>query len=375
MKIFNMWYDSGVVGENMNQLESARNKIDAIDKQMADLYEQRMDAVKDVIQYKMENDLPVYDGSREERILLRNSGYIKNPDYAPYYVDFMKAVMNNSKDFQRSLQAQDIVAYCGIKGSFSYMTSEKLFPGNPKMALSSFEDVFEAVVEKRAQYGVIPFENTNSGLVGEVLDALSKYPVYIIQTTHQKIEQCLLGLPQATLKDVEWVYSKDQALSQTKVFLQELGVQTVAYPNTAMAAQYVAGQKDIHKAAIGAKENAALYGLKVLASKIEENVQNTTKFLVIGLEPSLKGERFSLCIVTKHEAGSLAKIINAFGRYGLNMQEIQSRPIKGRPFEYFFYIESDGNLEDANVKDCLKSIEEVSESIKILGNYILKEEE
>lgn len=359
----------------MNLLEEARLKIDQIDKEMAKLYEQRMDAVKDVITYKIQNDLPVYDGSREQRILLKNSKYIQNPDYEPYYIDFMKSVMNNSKDFQRSLQAQDIVAYCGVKGAFAHMTSEKLFPGNPKMGLSSFEDVFEAVVQKRAEYGVIPFENTNSGLVGEVLDALSVYPVYIQKTMNQKIEQCLLGLPEATLKDVEWVYSKDQALSQAKVFLQELGVKTVAYPNTAMAAQFVANEKDIHKAAIGAKENASLYGLKVLASKIQENNNNTTKFMVIGLEPSNSGSRFSLCLTTKHESGSLARIINVIGKYGLNMQSIQSRPIKGRPFEYFFYMELDGNLDDENVKACLNAINEVCESVKILGNYTLKEEE
>ena len=359
----------------MNQLEEARIKIDRIDKEMAALYEERMDAVKNVIQYKIENDLPVYDGKREEKILLKNRKYIQNPDYEAYYIDFLKKVMDNSKDFQRSLQAQDIVAYCGVKGAFAHMTSETLFPGNPKMGLSSFEDVFEAVVQKRAEYGVIPFENTNSGLVGEVLDALSVYPVYIQETYNQTIEQCLLGMPNATLKDIEWVYSKDQALSQAKVFLHELGVQTVAYPNTAMAAQFVANEKDIHKAAIGAKENASLYGLKILATKIEENAQNTTRFMVIGLEPKQDGDRFSMCLVTKHESGSLARIINVIGDYGLNMQSIQSRPIKGKPFEYFFYIELDGNLKDEKVQACIASIKEVCESVKILGNYVLKEDE
>lgn len=92
----------------------------------------------------------------------------------------------------------------------------------------------------------------------------------------------------STLKDVEWVYSKDQALSQSKEFLKELNVQTVAYPNTAMAAQYISAQKDVHKAAIGAKENAELYGLKVLATNIQENTTNTTRFLVIGLKPQIQ---------------------------------------------------------------------------------------
>ena len=149
----------------MNELDQARKEIEAIDSQMASLYEQRMDAVKHVISYKMENNLPVYDKQREEKLIEKNRKYIKNPDYELYYVDFLKHVMENSKDFQRSLQSQDIVAYCGIKGAFAHMTCEKLFPQSHTMGLSSFEDVFDAVVQKRAQYGVIPFENTNSGLV------------------------------------------------------------------------------------------------------------------------------------------------------------------------------------------------------------------
>lgn len=359
----------------MNELEQARKDIEVIDKEMAKLYEQRMDAVKHVIHYKMENNLPVYDKNREDRLIEKNRKYIQNTEYEPYYIDFLKHVMNISKEYQKSLQAQDIVAYCGIKGAFAHMTCQKLFPSNPSIGLSTFEDVFEAVVQKKAQYGIIPFENTNSGLVGEVLDALNAYPVYIQETYNLKVEQCLLGLPEATLKDIDIVYSKDQALSQARVFLQQLNVQTIAYPNTAMAAQYVANEKDIHKAAIGAKENASFYGLKVLATNIEENSQNTTKFMVIGLQPSKKGNRFSLSLVIEHKAGSLAQVIDVIGRHGLNMQCIQSRPIKGRPFEYFFYIELDGNLKEEKVKSCLNDLENICESVKILGNYILKEDE
>lgn len=358
----------------MNELEQARKEIECIDEEMARLYEQRMDAVRHVISYKMENNLPIFDSKREGTLIERNRKFIQNKEYEPYYVDFLKNVMDNSKDFQRSLQAHDVVAYCGIKGAFAHTVCEKLFPSNPLMSLSSFEDVFEAVVQKKAQYGVIPFENTNSGVVGEVLDNLNSYPVYIQETYNLKVEQCLLGLPGATLKDIEWVYSKDQALSQAKAFLQALDVQTVAYPNTAMAAQFVSNQQDIHIAAIGAKENASLYGLKVLASHIEENNQNATKFMVIGLDKPTKGNRFSISLVIEHTSGSLAQIIDLIGKHKLNMECIQSRPIKGRPFEYFFYIEIDGNLNDDNVKDCLNEIDKVCESLKILGNYRLKED-
>lgn len=353
----------------MNQLKKARETINQIDKEIAFLYEKRMDAVKEVLDYKKKNDLPIFDASREQEVIEKNSTRIQNPEYVEFYKAFLKHVMDNSKDYQRTMLSQDVVAYAGVKGAFSQIMAERLYPGNRKMNLKNFEDVFKSVVEKKAQYGVIPFENTNSGLVGEVLDALLDYPVYIQGIYDLKVEQCLLGTPEATLKDIEWVYSKDQALWQAKDFLKELGVQTVSYPNTAMAAQYVASENDKTKAAIGAKENADLYGLKVLATQIEANTENTTRFLVIGLEPLTSGNRFSVLLTAKHTSGSLARIIEVIAEHHINMESIQSRPIKGRPFEYFFFIEMDGDTQ--NAKACLKEMEKNCESLKILGTYSL----
>lgn len=358
--------------DKMNQIEKARLEIDSVDKEIARLYEKRLDAVKEVLEYKKANALPILDAGREDAIIEKNQKYIQNKEYVDSYIDFMKKVMSNSRDFQQTLLSSDVVAYAGVKGAFSQIVASRMFPAEKKLNYTNFEDVFKAVVNKDAQYGIIPFENTNSGLVGEVLDALLEYPVYIQQVVDQRVEQCLLGVENATLKDVEWVYSKDQALAQSKVFLKGLNVQTVAYPNTAMAAQYVASQNDVRKAAIGAKENADLYGLKILAENIEENISNTTRFIVIGLEPQTQGNRFSVCLIVKHQSGALARIIETIAQHGLNMQSIQSRPIKNRPFEYFFFIEMDGNLEMKNTRGCLKDIKKVTQSVKYLGTYSLK---
>lgn len=353
----------------MNKLENARKTINQIDQEMAALYEKRMNAVQEVLAYKKENGLPVFDASREQEVIERNLEHIQNPDYKLFYKDFLHHVMENSKDYQKTLLSEDVVAYAGVQGAFSQIMAQRLYPENRKLNLKNFDEVFKSVVEKKAQYGVIPFENTNSGSVGEVLDALLEYSVYIQGIYDLKVEQCLLGTMDATLKDIEWVYSKDQALWQAKDFLKELGVQTVSYPNTAMAAQYVASEQDKTKAAIGAKENAQLYGLKVLASQIEAHTENTTRFLVIGLEPMSKGNRFSVILSVKHQSGSLARIIEIIARYHINMESIQSRPIKGKPFEYFFFIEMDGDLNNAQA--CLKDIEKNCESLKVLGTYAL----
>lgn len=354
----------------MNQLEEARKEIDAVDREMAKLYTRRLDAVTKVLQYKKEHGLPILDSKREVQVIEKNVDQIENPHYKRPYRDFVKMMMRNSREYQQTLLSNDVIAYCGVKGAFGHLVTERLFPGSPTIHFKSFDEVFQAVVNRKAHYGVIPFENSNSGLVGEVLDGLRKYPVYIQKMADQQIEQCLLGMPEATLKDIEYVYSKDQALAQSKRFLQQLSVQTIAYPNTAMAAQYVASENDIHKAAIGAKENADLYGLKILAEHIEENSQNTTRFLVIGLEPAKTGNRFSIIFETQHISGSLAKIIEIIANHHLNMDSIQSRPRKNEPFEYFFYIEIlDDMLDSDNVKAALAEIKEVCESFKVLGMY------
>lgn len=352
----------------MNQLEKARLTIDRVDREIARLYEERMDTLKDVAAYKMEHGKPVVDHSREEAIIERNAEYIKNPAYRDSYVRLLKFIIKESCDWQRAIAAKDKIAYQGVVGAFSHMAAEYLFPGNEKIAKSSFDAVFQAVADKEVQYGVIPFENTNSGLVGEVLDALLEYPVHILRAHDETIEQCLLGVQGATLKDIETVYSKDQALLQSRRFLQELGADPVAYANTAMAARYIARENDIHKGAIAAKENAVLYNLKVLASNIEENPQNTTRFLVIGLEQSREGDHSSLIITLKNDVGALAHVIEKIASHGLDMCSIQSRPRKGHPFEYFFFIEIVGTVSQSVIDD----LREVCSQIKYLGTYPVK---
>ncbi len=357
----------------MNELEKARDTIDSIDREMAELYEKRMDAVQHVLRYKKENKLPILDKGREKKVIQKNAQRIQNPEYREFYIDFVRNMMRTSREYQQTLLSTDVVAYAGVKGAFGHLVSERLFPGNPKVNFQSFDEVFQAVVDRKAQYGVIPFENTNSGLVGEVLDALMTYPVHITKMADQRIEQCLLGVKGATLKDVQYVYSKDQALAQSKDFLTNLRVQTVAYPNTAMAAQYIANEKDIHKAAIGAKENAELYNLDILATNIEPNATNTTRFLVISLEPANKGDHSAMLLAVKHTSGQLAKCIETITKHGLNMDSIQSRPRKGIPFEYFFFIEMDSDMNGENAKACLAELGQECEYLRVLGSYPIEE--
>lgn len=360
----------------MNQLEKARKEIDAIDCELARLFEERMKAVREVADYKKANNLPVFDGQREADVIARNESRIENEDLKEDFGKWIQYLMNLSKKRQREMLGINTVAYCGVEGAFSHSVTTRLFPYATQLACSSFDQVFAAVVEHKAKYGILPLENTNSGLVGEVLDGLMDYPVYIHEIADMHIEQCLLGLQEAELKDIRWVYSKDQALWQAKSFLDALQVETIPYPNTAMAAQYVASQKDPSKAAIGARENARLYGLKILAENIERNASNTTRFLVISArENAENGDHSALLFSVKSEVGCLAKAINVISAFGLNMDCLQSRPHKGHPFEYFFYTQAEGWLSAENREALMQALSQVCVLRKWLGSYGIRKED
>lgn len=357
----------------MTELEKAREAIDTVDARMAALFEERMRAVEAVVQYKMEHGLPVLDASREQAVLDKNRKYIQDPRYVEGYLTFQKEVMALSRQYQQAKLAADVVAFQGAEGAFSHMSCKRLFPGARLNAYGTFEEVVQAVCSQKARYGVIPFENTSSGLVGEVLDLLAAYPVAIHEVSDQPIDQCLLGVEGATLKDIEWVYSKDQALAQSREFLRGLGAQAVSYPNTALAARYVAKCQDKRKAAIGARENADLYGLEVLSSHVQEDRDNTTRFLVISDTPGWQGDHFSMILSVPDEAGALNRALDTIARHHMNMDSIQSRPRKGFPFQYFFYIEVAGAADARSIQDLLDDLKKDCEQVQFLGAYERRE--
>lgn len=360
----------------MNGLEEARKTISEADQAIVEAWEKRMNAVRQVAAWKEQHGLPVLDASREQEVLQRNRGHLQDAAYAPQLEALYQMILSQSREFQKQMISTGVVAYAGVEGAFSHMVCEKLYPDHPKLNCPSFEEVFAAVRDARAELGVIPLENTSSGLVGEVMDLLMQEDVSIIRVADQRIEQCLLGLPEASLKDIEWVYSKDQALNQSKEFLDALHVKTVPYPNTAMAAQFVARDQDVTKAAIAAKENAAIYGLKILASNIQTVRSNTTRFLVIAREPAkTRGRQVAMLIAVNDDPGSLAKAIEVLSSRGLNMDTLQSRPLKERPFEYFFYIQANGELDDASEAALKQELADVCTTLKWLGSYTVEKEE
>ncbi|MEG0274372.1 chorismate mutase [Amedibacillus sp. YH-ame10] len=354
----------------MSLLEDARKQINEVDEQMAELFEKRMQAVEDVIHYKQENNLAVLDTSREQEILDKNIHYIHKEEYKELYKDFMKNVMAQSRRYQKMVISKDVVGYQGTQGAFSYITCTHVFPDMKKQRYATFEDVVNAVSSGEITYGVIPFENSYTGEIGEVLDILIQYEnVYIHDIYDLKISQNLLGVKGARIEDVRQVYSKDQAIYQSKKFLEGRNMELIPYANTALAAEYVAKQNDKTKAAIAAKENAELYGLDILAEDINTSAQNTTRFIIIKRELEPHGNEFSILFKTQHKAGALLEVMQIISNYGFNMESIKSRSMKDSPWEYYFYVEIVGNLQHEAEQKLLEDLKKACAYVRVLGAY------
>ena len=353
----------------MNQLEQARITIDAIDSQMAALFEQRMNAVCAVADYKAERGLPIYDADREKQVLEKNTARITDPALRPYYADLLQHQMDLAKAFEAYRMGRDRVAYQGVEGAFAHIAATRLYPHAKAVSCPTWDEVFAAVERDEAAYGVLPFENSHAGDVSAVLDLCYAHKLSVVRVYDLPVVQNLLGLPGAQLNQIKAVYSHQQAISQSEKFLRSFGLPATAMDNTAMAAQYVAQTGDVTKAAIASEETAALYGLQVLVPGINTDGDNTTRFIVVAKDLPNDGNRFSLLFTVDNKPGKLAGVIERIGASGFNMECIKSRPMPHVPFEYYFYVELEGSPKADATARLLTELEDICRTVRVLGVY------
>ncbi len=266
------------------------------------------------------------------------------------------------------------VGYQGVPGAYGEQATFSYFKGNWSEIIphDSFEDVFEALNNGTIDYGVVPIENSSAGEVLDTYDLIKEHSLYIVGEQSTKIEHHLLGLPGAKIESITEVYSHPQGLSQTKNFLKaHPHMRPVPYINTATACQYVSKLKDPTKAAVASQRAAGLYGLEILKSNIHFNKNNFTRFIILANSMHITDEsnKISLVFQTAHTSGSLYNILGHFAYNGLNLLKIQSRPILEKKWEYYFFADLEGNLQEANVLIALSKIKEQCPYFKILGNY------
>lgn len=365
----------------MDQLQQARAQIDEIDAKMAALFEQRMQAVGQVAQYKVRTGKQVFDPAREALVLEKNTARVQNPELQPYYREFLKKALAVSRAYQHVLIGQDVAAYQGVEGAWSHIALRQLFPFAKAQAYSTWNEVVEAVERGDAYCGVLPFENSNAGDVSAVLDLLYAHPgLKVARMCDLPIRQDLLALPGAQLSEIKTVISHQQALAQSGPFLKLHHFATKAWGNTADAARYVAEQGDQTLAAIASAETAKLYGLQILAEGVNEDGDNTTRFIVIEKEGAQRqpiaaapGQRLSMLFTVDHKPGQLARVIQIIGERGFNMETIKSRPLPHVQFEYYFYVQLVCPA-NAATDDCAKlvhELENVCRTVRILGVFDL----
>ena len=357
----------------MNELEKARQIISETDAKMAVLFEERMRAAEQVAAYKKERGLPVLDPEREEAVIRAGSGRIGDPVLRDYYVRFLKDMMATSRAYQTRLISGMRSAYAGVPGAFAEEAVKKLFPDGIPVPCPDFAAAYGAAESGDCDLAVLPMENSFAGEVSAVYDLLFSGPLYVNRILELAVTQNLLVLPGTKLGGIRTVISHLQALSQCAPFIREHGFETREYGNTAQAAKFVAELGDASLAAIGTEEAARLYGLEVLARKINESGQNTTRFAVLSRTendaPGREDDSFFLVFSVKNQAGSLAEAVNIIGRHGYNMRSLHSRPLKTLLWNYYFTVEGEGNIRSDNGRSMLEELSAVCDKLKVLGSY------
>lgn len=266
------------------------------------------------------------------------------------------------------------VACYGARGAYTYEAMEKQFENREKEVIFCplFEDVVKAVREGQADYGVVPMENSSTGGITEVYDLIQHYDCAIVGERMVKIEHVLLGVPGATLDDIDTVYSHPQGFAQCReFFMEKRNWKQQPYFSTAQSAEKVAREGKKNQAAVASRTAGRLYGLQVLKDTIAFNSTNYTRFFIIGptMEIADDADKITLVLSVRHEPGALYHVLGYFFYGGMNMTHLESRPIKGKPFEYFFHIDVMGKLRNPANAQTLRGIESMSTYFKILGNY------
>ena len=367
----------------MDSLQDARQKINEIDKEMAALFESRMQAVKVIAEYKKERGLPIFDAAREQAVIEKNSAYIRDYDIRSYYVRFLQDEMAVSKQYQEHIISGARVAYSGIEGAYANIAAKKIFPYGRAISYPDFRAAYEAVERGDCDCCVLPIENSYAGEVGQVMDLMFQGSLYVNGIYTLRITHHLLGLEGATLSGVKTVVSHPQALAQCAEYIRSKGFETVEYANTAKAAKAVRDGGDVSVAAIASSETARLYGLSVLDHDINESATNSTRFAVFSRAQNkqvntTRDSRFMLMFTVKNEAGALAQALNVLSSYGFNMRALRSRPMKDLAWQYYFYIEAEGDETGSNGSDMLRHLSLHCDMLKVVGHFsdeiILKED-
>ncbi len=375
-------------------IEELRKKIDELDDKIAGLYLERQRAVREIGEEKARTHAAVLDPAREKKIIARVTKQADD-EQKIYLKRVFETILETSRAYQRRLVApvtplsdnlrrvlmegkkyfpvSSTVACQGVEGSYSSIAADKLFEIADITFFRNFEGVFQAVEKGLCDYGVLPIENSAVGSVNAVYDLMKKHRFYIVRSIKLKVCHHLLAKKGVALSDIREVYSHEQAIGQCSAYLQKLpsSVKITACPNTAVAAEMVANSDRNDVACISSRNCAELYGLGILESNIQDNDSNYTRFICISktLEIFAPANRISIMMTLPHESGSLNRVLNKFSTLGLNLTKLESRPLPGTDFEFMFYFDFEGQIENSDTLSLIAELDQGTEQFTFLGSY------
>ena len=377
----------------MQDLSEIRKRIDAIDTQICDLFSQRMQCTHEVAEYKRANNKPVLDRGRERAKLADVASKVPEPlrDYSQVLFNLIMEIsraQQSAENNQDSPLAGQIaravtdtpalfpqsafVACQGVEGAYSQHAADRLFKHATISYFEEFEGVFRAVDQGFCKYGVLPVENSTAGTVNQVYDLMMRHKFSIVRSVRIKVDHNLLALPGAKLEGIRDIYSHQQAINQSRQFLDSLPNVTVhVAENTAAAAKMVAESGRTDVAALSSRSCAELYNLVALARNVQDSDANYTRFACIAkdLEIYPGADRTSLMVVTKNDPGSLYKVLARFYALDINLVKLESRPIPNSDFDFMFYFDVECPVAAPEFASLIASLDDVCEEYRYLGSY------
>ncbi len=350
----------------MQDLERYRKDIDKLDEQILQLLNERMNVVKAIGELKDRAQSSVYRPERERAIIKRleklNGGLLSAKAIEAIYQEIFAV--------SRNLEKPQSVAYLGPEGSYTHQAAMSRFGAiSSYVALAGIEDVFKELDNKEVSYAVVPIENNTAGAVGVTLDCLSKYSeLKIYAEIYMDIHHSFVSLNK-DLKQIKRIYSHPQGYNQCRSFLESHNLNEVEFmPSKSTSNAAFLASNDENSAAICSKIAAKLYNVPILFETIEDNAANCTRFLILSHNkfPKTQGCKSSILAHTAHKPGSLSDLLADFKKAGINLTRLESRPAKTKPFDYSFYIDFEGHIDDENVQKILAK----HKDIMWLGSYL-----
>lgn len=375
----------------MSSLNDSRAEIDRIDRDLIKALAERMKLVSSIAAIKSEDPaVPLRSEQREREVFDAWSEEGQKYGLSPYFLGrILREVLNYSRRDQESVlggSAADAgaragvrVAYQGAPSSYSDLSIEKLFISRPsqvteRIGLQSFSAVLDALEGGAADYALLPIENTIAGSINGVYRLLAERDVHVVDEEYWLVEHVLAGLPGAHVEDLRVIRSHPVALQQCEEFLVGLvGCKAESYYDTAASARSVLESGDPSMGSICSEQAALRAGLTILQRDIADRAHNTTRFLLLAMQPEPVDARIraktSLVFTADHRRGALAACLQRFAEEEINLCKLESRPQADSPWEYLFYVDIEGNLEDRRLEAALKHLEQQTNDLRILGCY------